>query len=545
MVRLRSGAEDTSLSHGVMGAPPIDKSPDTPLAPKVDKTAMLALAAGSGIAFFLAARLGLALLTEEEVAVFWPASGIAAGILIAVGNPARSPVGWAVMVASTAASFTWGRNAGSSIAIGLCDTAQVLLVAWLVERQFDSTFSIGNVRHVFGLLAAAAVATAITAVGATIALKVLSSSATPPVTIWQVWFTSDALGIITATPLVVGLFEAWHDPPDRRDLVKGALAVVVLAAASLVAFGLPAERWITIVPLAVLMPFMVWQAAHCRPVFVAATACVVAVSIVLTIKFGIGRLGDLSMPHSARVNAAQVAMLVIAGCSLILAALFAERHRYEAALREALAHQQALNAELDHRVKNVLATVCSIISQTQQGSTSHADFLARLDSRIMSLARTHELLSNNTWRGVELAKIVERELAPHSPNRCDVGGPRVTLKAEAAQALGMVLHELSTNAAKYGAFTKDIGRLSLRWWRQDGRLAIVWQERDGPPVVPPTHLGYGTSLIRELLPFELGGTVDLDFALEGINCRLEVPQLWVSWDDATIAGQAPAQAPKL
>jgi two-component sensor histidine kinase len=253
---------------------------------------------------------------------------------------------------------------------------------------------------------------------------------------------------------------------------------------------------------------------------------------------GIGRFGDLSVPHSARVNAAQAAMLAIASCSLILAALFAERQRYEATLQKALAHQRALNAELDHRVKNVLATVCSIISQTQQGSTSHADFLARLDSRIRSLARTHELLSSNTWRGVELAKIVERELAPHSSDRCSVGGPKVTLKAEAAQALAMVLHELSTNAAKYGAFTRETGRLSLRWWKQKGHLAILWQESAGPLVVPPTHPSYGTSLICELLPYELGGTVTLIFAPDGITCRLEVPQLWVSWENS-IAEEPP------
>ena len=448
----------------------------------------LALVAGIAIAFFLAARLGLALLTEEEVAVFWPASGIAAGILITLGHGARAPVGWAVMVASTAASFTWGRSAWSSLAFALCDTVQVFLVAWLIERRFGSAFSIGNVRHVLGLLAASAIATATTAVGATLAMRVLGPSTAPPLTVWQVWFTSDALGIITAAPLVVGLFEAAHDPPNRRELVEGVLAVVVVAAASLIGFGLPTTLWITIVPLALLMPFLVWQAARCRPVFVAAAACVVAIAIVLTIKFGVGRLGDPSVPHSYRVNAAQVAMLAITGCSLILAALFAERRRHEATLEEALEHQRALNAELDHRVKNVLATVCAIITQTQQGSTSHADFLARLDSRITSLARTHELLSSSNWRGVPLARIVECELAPYAASTREVGGPNVTLKGEAAQALAMVFHELSTNAAKYGAFTRHSGRLLLRWWWQEsGRLAIEWQESDGPPVTPPSR----------------------------------------------------------
>jgi two-component sensor histidine kinase len=95
----------------------------------------------------------------------------------------------------------------------------------------------------------------------------------------------------------------------------------------------------------------------------------------------------------------------------------------------------------------------------------------------------------------------------------------------------MVLHELSTNAAKYGAFTKEAGRLSLRWTRENAGLAIVWQESNGPLVVRPSRLSYGTSLIRELIPFELGGTVDLGFAADGIKCRLAIPHVWVSWED--------------
>ena len=383
------------------------------------------------------------------------------------------------------------------------------------------------------------IATATTALGATLAMKVLGSSAAPALTVWQVWFTSDALGIITATPLIVGLFEAAHDPPNRRELVEGVSAVVVVAAASLIGFGSSTTQWITIVPLALLMPFLVWQAARCRPIFVAAAACIVAIAIVLTIKFGVGRLGDPSVPHSYRVNAAQVAMLAITGCSLILAALFAERRRHEATLEEGLEHQRALNAELDHRVKNVLATVCAIITQTRHGSTSHVDFLARLDNRITSLARTHELLSRSNWRGVPLARIVECELAPYPAGTREVGGPNVTLKAEGTQVLAMVLHELSTNAAKYGAFTSPTGRLLLRWWwLESGRLAIEWKESDGPPVTPPNGPGYGTSLIRELVPFELGGVVDLIFAPEGIKCRFEIPEFWIKSGDAIHLGDA-------
>jgi PAS domain S-box-containing protein len=194
-------------------------------------------------------------------------------------------------------------------------------------------------------------------------------------------------------------------------------------------------------------------------------------------------------------------------------------------------YQRALNAELDHRVKNVLATVSAIIAQTREFSSSRADLVAGLDRRIESLARTHELLSESNWRSVPLAEIIRRELAPYSAHNTDMGGPSLTLKAGAAQAVAMVLHELTTNAAKYGALSGRTGRVSVRWrWHCNGspdNLLIEWREIDGPPVPAPGQSGYGTSIIRELIPFELGGTVELSFAPEGARCRLEIPSEWV------------------
>jgi two-component sensor histidine kinase len=195
-------------------------------------------------------------------------------------------------------------------------------------------------------------------------------------------------------------------------------------------------------------------------------------------------------------------------------------------------HQLALNAELSHRVKNVLATVCSIIDQTRHGSTTFGEFVVGVDRRIRSLANTHDLLSRAHWQGVALAEIVQREFAPYGRSNSEVSGPSVLLKAEAAQGVAMVLHELTTNAAKYGAFSKRSGRVLLKWWWQqnggDPHLIIEWKEVGGPPVVPPSRSGYGTSVVRELIPFELGGSVDLVFATDGLECRLELSSHWVS-----------------
>ncbi|MFZ1103964.1 MAG: PAS domain S-box protein, partial [Hyphomicrobiaceae bacterium] len=177
--------------------------------------------------------------------------------------------------------------------------------------------------------------------------------------------------------------------------------------------------------------------------------------------------------------------------------------------------QRTLLAELDHRVKNALATVSAVVSHTRQGSKSVADFAAALDGRIQSMATTHELLSSRRWHGVSLTDLVRRELAPYATSdNTEINGPGILLKPEAGQAMAIVLHELATNAAKYGALSAKNGRVSIRWDRRltghpRAHLVFEWREAGGPPVVALGKSSYGTSTIRDLIPYELGGTVDL------------------------------------
>ena len=199
-------------------------------------------------------------------------------------------------------------------------------------------------------------------------------------------------------------------------------------------------------------------------------------------------------------------------------------------------HQRVLVAELDHRVKNALATVCSVVSQTAGGNGSVANFVEALDGRVRSMATTHELLSTGRWHGISLTELVQRELAPYAThNNVDINGPEIVLSAEAGQAMAMVLHELTTNAAKYGALSAKEGRVSIRWDQRtsgDSRpqLTFEWQEVGGPSILAPAKPGYGTSTIRDLIPYEFGGTVDLVLASDGVRCRLELPAAWLSND---------------
>jgi PAS domain S-box-containing protein len=166
--------------------------------------------------------------------------------------------------------------------------------------------------------------------------------------------------------------------------------------------------------------------------------------------------------------------------------------------RHAEDHKSHLIAELDHRVKNTLATVSAVVSHTRQGRRWVADFTAALEGRLRSMATTHELLSARRWSGLSLAKIVQRELAPYANNNNNkISGPDVALRPEAAQAMAMVIHELATNSAKHGALSTKKGRVSIRWDRMKGHprpdLAPEWQQIGGPLTSAPVNSGYGTS----------------------------------------------------
>jgi PAS domain S-box-containing protein len=199
--------------------------------------------------------------------------------------------------------------------------------------------------------------------------------------------------------------------------------------------------------------------------------------------------------------------------------------------------QRVLLGELDHRVKNALATVSAVVSHTLNTSGSMTDFATALDGRVRSMARTHELLSASRWQGISVAELVRRELAPYATSgNTEIIGPEIILKAEAGQVIAMVLHELATNAAKYGALSTRNGRVLIRWrQRSNGyprsHLVLEWREVGGPAVVTPENTGFGTHTIRDLIPYEFGGTVDLTFAPTGVRCRLELPANLLANDD--------------
>ena len=196
--------------------------------------------------------------------------------------------------------------------------------------------------------------------------------------------------------------------------------------------------------------------------------------------------------------------------------------------KRAQEREKMLMAELDHRVKNVLARVAMVAMCSRNGNSSVAEFSRSLDVRIHSMAAAHALLSQKGWQGVGLEALVHSQLAPYAADaNIAIHGTEVTLTAAAIQAMGMVLHELVTNAAKYGALSVPAGRVMVSWeCKPNGHaanLVFAWREFGAPRTAVEAKSGYGIRLIRELVPHELGGTVDLEFATEGVSCRIEFP----------------------
>ncbi|KAA2234744.1 PAS domain-containing sensor histidine kinase [Salinarimonas soli] len=192
--------------------------------------------------------------------------------------------------------------------------------------------------------------------------------------------------------------------------------------------------------------------------------------------------------------------------------------------------QQLLMArELHHRVKNTLATVQAVISATARKATTTDEFYQAVTDRIVSLSRTHTLLVNNEWGGATVTDIFRSELAPYndeSSSRIILDGPPVQLSSELALALGMAAHELTTNAAKYGALSLPDGCIQVRWSvvrEQDAWLTLEWVEQDGPPVEEPTRKGFGSVLLERVLGRQVSGEVKVEFAPDGLRVRVRAP----------------------
>ena len=192
-----------------------------------------------------------------------------------------------------------------------------------------------------------------------------------------------------------------------------------------------------------------------------------------------------------------------------------------AAKTESERHQQILIGELNHRVKNTLSIVQSLAHQTFRDAASPKHAIAAFEARLQALAAAHNLLTKQRWESASMAQIVRTALAPFcAPERCRTEGPNLKVTPQTAVTLALALHELATNASKYGALSVENGTIDVTWSHEDGRFNMVWQEFGGPAVRAPPSDGFGMRLIKRSLAAELRGSVDIDFAETGLRCRI-------------------------
>lgn len=196
------------------------------------------------------------------------------------------------------------------------------------------------------------------------------------------------------------------------------------------------------------------------------------------------------------------------------------------------AQSRMLIDELNHRVKNTLATVQSIVWQALRNTSDPEAIREGIEARLFALSRSHDLLTRENWEGAGLLDLIKAALEPFGvangrSERFLITGRNIRVPPKAALALGIAFHELATNAVKYGAFSNNAGSVLISWTiepsLEGNRLLLRWQEKDGPPVTPPSRKGFGSRVIERGLAHELDGTVDLDYPTDGVVCTINFP----------------------
>ena len=205
----------------------------------------------------------------------------------------------------------------------------------------------------------------------------------------------------------------------------------------------------------------------------------------------------------------------------------AEQERERAAQR-----QDLLIAELNHRVRNILGLIRGLISQSKGGASDIESFAATIGGRVQALARAHDQITESNWGPRSLAGLISTETGAYldgGAHRVHAEGPAVLLQPEAFATMALVLHEMVTNSAKYGALSNGSGRIAVEWTADEDELVISWREMGGPPVQAPMRVGFGTTIIERSVPHDLHGEASIDYALDGVRARFVVPSRFVAY----------------
>jgi PAS domain S-box-containing protein len=430
------------------------------------------------IFYFLTAQIGLLLRAQpSDVAVFWPASGIAAGFLIVSGRRAYSVLVIGVVIGTATANLLGDRSLITSILKGFCNAGEAILLAWLLDRWFGSAFGFGDLRRVLGFFAAVGLAAAASALGGAATLTMFHTSA-PFWEVWRTWFLSDGVGIVVVAPFVVGLVQMWRELPRRGELIEGGAALGLLVVTSVYILSHPTTSWVSFSPGALVLPILLWLAARSHPTLTIAGAFVVSSAAICATILGLGRFGDAAIPVLERVKGAQVAATMVTAYTLVLSALFTERRQREMALTMALNGAKLgafsadlANGQLECDLRAARMHGHNVPPATIKASRRfvHRDDLARIDAALVK-ARASGGVWNAEYRVMHPANSPHagetRWVAVESSLACDSQGiPKrllgvtrdITHQKQAEQALAERNMQLSlaARAARVGSYAYD------------------------------------------------------------------------------------------
>jgi integral membrane sensor domain MASE1 len=258
------------------------------------------------------------LVSPSDVAVFWPASGISVGILIAFGRRALCPLAIGVMIGTVAANLLSDRTLVTSVFKGFCNIGEPIIATWLLKRWFGTTFAFDDLRRVLGFFAAACIAAATSAIGGAATITLLHTT-TPFWDAWRAWFLSDGVGIVVVAPAIIAFCRAQR--PSLREALEGFAVLGFLASLATYLYANPTQSWLSFDPDAFILPLLLWLAARWPSPFAIAGAFIVATAAMTMTVFDTGHLSDV-LPISERVHGVQTTVVMITAFTLALVALF-------------------------------------------------------------------------------------------------------------------------------------------------------------------------------------------------------------------------------
>ncbi len=470
------------------------------------------------VAYFLTGRLGLMLpYFEEHVTLMWAPTAIAlAGVVFA--GPVLAP---GIFLASLLINVGVEPDLpGPAAMIAAGNTLAPLAAGMLLMRTREFRPQLDRLRDglaylQFGVLGAGSLT-------ATLGALVLCTFGVAPWnsywTVWFAWFGGELAGLLIAGPLVL----TWFSTPDPVESERASVVErSVLAGLTVLFLAVVLQVGEDMVSLpygfGVLFLWILLRSGLRESTLAIA---VVAGALVVGTALGMGPFVGAS-PRTGMLSL-WMFLAAIGGANLVVAGLVADRER-------ALSQQRLLVAELDHRVKNTLASVLGLAERSRSGSADLDEFFDRFAGRVRAMSRTHEGLARAKWEPMELSAIVAATLEPFETdghNQLIVSGDRATIAAPRVAPFTMILHELATNAAKHGAWSGEGGRVSVEWSRrEDGELCLHWRERGGPIVASSLEPGEGLRLVQGLVGYELGGRATPQLYEQGFECTMRFPDL--------------------